>query len=174
MTLGSGEPEPPTPPFKISQPASNAEYGQCVIENTEPKESEWKAGDYSWVLYRKNASGTALLPVHETCINIVQNIADFHVQNKAHARSPRFSSLQGYYEALLRLYDRVTEWPFEQPELEDQLCSLYMEPTTYGSTKLEWEHRYYVLELFGVIDHWFARNSPRDDCWDVRKTPELK
>lgn len=174
LTLESGEPEPPTPPFKVSQPASNAEYGQCVIENAEPKQSEWKAGNNSWVLYRKNVSGTALLPVHETCITIVRNIAGFHSQNRAHARNPKFSSLQGYYEALLRLYDRLTEWPFEQPELEDQLCSIYLEPTIYGSTKLEWEHQYYVLNPFTVIDDWLARNGPPDECWEVRKTPELK
>lgn len=49
-----------------------------------------------------------------------------------------------------------------------------LEPTMYGFTKLEWEHQYYVLDPCTVIDDWLARNGLRDECWEVRKIPELK
>ena len=65
-----------------------------------------------------------------------------------------YTSLQGYYEALLRLHDRLTSWPYDDPDAEEQLSRVYYGPFEYGRYALEWEHGYYGAARFATGLGW--------------------
>ncbi|KAL8788412.1 MAG: hypothetical protein Q9195_007291 [Heterodermia aff. obscurata] len=86
--------------------------------------------------------------MHETCIEILQRVGQHNKVSIAPDATVNYTSLQGYYDALLRLHDRLTSWPYDDPEAEEQLEKFHPYPSEYGCHKLEWEHQYYGAARF--------------------------
>ena len=106
------------------------------------------------MLLEKRASGTVLYPLHETCIETLQRIAQYNALRNAPCDAMDYISLQGYYEALLRLHDRLTSWPYGCSDAEEQLSRFHAYPFEYGSFALEWEHQYYGAARFANGSDW--------------------
>lgn len=78
----------------------------------------------------------------------------------------RFTRLASYYEALLHLHDRNTEYAYEShsdPPQEQGLHEPYR--ADYGRYRLEWEHGYYGGTRFADGSTWYM--EPR---WEVGKS----
>lgn len=151
----SNDTETSKTPFGISPPARKAEFGCCFIEGRDSYGSEFSCWNGKrWELLEKGTSGTVLYPLHETCIEIVRRVAQYNRSCNAPYNTVDYTSLQGYYEALLRLHDRLTSWPWDDPDAEEQLSRFHPYPTEYGSYKLEWEHQYYGAARFADGSGW--------------------
>ena len=63
------------------------------------------------------------------------------------------ANLESYYESLIRVHDRLTEFPWE--DSLDQEHDIY-EPwySSYGYAKLEWLHGYYGAARFADVSIW--------------------
>ena len=142
-------------PFGVSPPAHDAEFRSCFIEGRDSHGSEfscWKGR--GWKLLEKRPPGTVLYPLHEACIDTVRRVAQYNGSYDAPDNTMDYTSLQGYYEALLRLHDRLTSWPYDDPDAEEQLGRFYVVAFEYGSYKLEWEHQYYGAARFADGSYW--------------------
>lgn len=65
----------------------------------------------------------------------------------------RYGALEDYYNAMLRLTERNTEWPWDSP-LARELSRYIAYSGEYGSYKLEWEHLYYGAARFANGSSW--------------------
>ena len=151
----SQDPETLKTSFGISPPAHVAEFRCCLIQGRQSYGSDFSCWEGKrWKLLEKSASGTVLYPLHETCIEIMRRIGRYNKMSNAPHQSLDFTSVQGYYEALLRIHDRLTSWPYDDPDAEKQLERFHAYPTEYGSYKLEWEHQYYGAARFADGSDW--------------------
>ena len=126
-----------------------------MIQGRESYDSDFSCWNGKrWKLLEKTALGTVLYPLHESCIEIVRRIGQYNKLFKASYSAVDYTSLQSYYDALLRLHDRLTQWPYDDPDAEEQLEKFYAYPTEYGSYKLEWEHQYYGAARFAYGSGW--------------------
>lgn len=120
-------------------------------------------------LLLKDDAGDVMFPVHDACIKVVQNFTRFQSGARTTAVPSDHALLRSHYEAFIRLYDRLTTWPYNQPELVDQLERTYRSPGFYGYGRLEWEHCYY--------NRMFPKNAYQllvSDCaWEVRSSHNL-
>jgi len=64
-----------------------------------------------------------------------------------------YGSLESYYDALLRLHERNTEYPYGT-DIEEEVARYNAYPSEYGHYKLEWEHRYYGAARFAGGSSW--------------------
>ena len=151
-------------PFGVSPPAHNAEFRSCFIEGRDSYGSEFSCSSgKGWMLLEKRPLGTVLYPLHETCIDTVRRVAKYNGLCKAQSKTMDYTSLQGYYEAILRLHDRLTDWPYGDPDAEEQLSKFHAYPSEYGAYSLAWEHQYYGAARFGDGSEWFWVPG-----WEVR------
>ena len=142
-------------PFEVSPPAYGAEFGCCSIQGRESYGSNFSCwGGKRWKVLVKAGRGVVLYPLHEACIEIVRRVGQFNKLCNAPSAISNYTSLEGYYEALLRLHDRLTSWPYGDPDLEEQLEKFHPYPGEYGSYKLEWEHQYYGAARFADGSGW--------------------
>ena len=65
----------------------------------------------------------------------------------------RYGALEDYYNAMVRLTERNTEWPWDTP-LAEELSRSFAYSEEYGSYKLEWEHLYYGAARFADGQSW--------------------
>ena len=74
---------------------------------------------------------------------------------------PKHASLKSYYETLIRVHERLTEFPYE--DYLDQEYDVY-EPVhaSYGYSKLEWDHGYYGAARFADGSTWYMEPG-----WEV-------
>ncbi|KAL6713503.1 hypothetical protein ACLMJK_008968 [Lecanora helva] len=94
-------------------------------------------------------------------------IANWHLQNKIDSNSTSFkyTTLEAYYEALLRLHDRNTEYPYGT-DIEEEVAKYTAYPGEYGSYKLEWEHQYYGASRFADGSSWWSEPGWEWICAD--------
>ena len=88
------------------------------------------------------------------CIEILRRIGQYNRFCEAAYSSVDYASFQGYYGAFLSLHDRLTSWPYDDPDAEEQLEESHAYPTEYGSYILEWEHQYYGAARFPDESDW--------------------
>ena len=156
MAARSGEHEDSGSSFEISGPAENAEFRSVSIRGHKWAASEWSCFDgLKWRVLDKNDNGVVLYPVHDACLSIIERIAARRSQCERNADGPssKYATLEGYYEGLLRLHDRNTEYPYGT-EIEDEVAKFTAYPSEYGSYKLEWEHQYYGASRFADGSAW--------------------
>lgn len=109
-------------PFGVSPPAHVAEFRCCFIEGRNSYGFEFSCWEGKrWQLLEKRALGSVLYPLHQTCIETVRRVAQYNRLCNAPHNTVDHTSLQGYYEALLRLHDPLTSWPYDDPGAEEQL-----------------------------------------------------
>ena len=149
LILHSGAREFPGEPFAIS-PRAEQDGRRCVIQGRSPRDSIW-ASEHgrTWRVFEKRDRMDPLLPIHNACIALVSEIT----QNGLSTSTVEYKCLMDYYKALVRLFERLTEWPWEQPELIAQLEHIGKTSTTYGSEGLDWEHGSYGW-AFGDLSDW--------------------
>ena len=152
--------ESPNQPFSVSPPGQEAYARSCSIAGRASRDSLWaRHGGILWRLFDTEVGNPSapLFPIHDTCIAMVRIIAKNHASSGLPC-TKNFASLEEYYNALTRLFERLTEWPSEQPELIAQLEQVGGSPTGYGSEKLEWEHGSYGWDLGSPVD-WIETDS---------------
>lgn len=81
----------------------------------------------------------------------------------SHLMTPSHGSLEGCYEALLRLHERTTEYPYGT-DIEEEVAKHTAYPSEYGQFKLEWEHQYYGAARFAEGSSWDMFEAG----WEVR------
>ena len=94
--------------------------------------------------------------MHEVCIAIATNVADCNHFNKPDpAVDAGFMGFSSYYQSLLRLHKRNTQYPFES---EEEIWDSMIDPckTWYACYNLEWEHVYYGASQFGNGNSWIC------------------
>lgn len=74
-------------------------------------------------------------------------------EQKSSLTTPCYGSLENYYEALLRLHECNTKYPYGT-EIEEEVAKHTDYPCEYGGYKLEWEHRYYGADRFAEGSSW--------------------
>ena len=81
----------------------------------------------------------------------MQKKAHLNLQRAKPDSCAKYTSLQTYYETLIRLHEQLTQLPYE--DFED---SIMYEPwlSRYGSSKLEWNHGYYGAARFTYVFTW--------------------
>jgi len=164
LAVRSGEHHDSSLDFETSGPASNAEFRSVSIKGQNSGASEWSCFDgRKWKVFEKNDNGVVLYPIHDACLWIMDRVAARRSQNKhdTDGTLPKCATLEAHYEALLRLHDRNTEYPYGT-DIEDEVAKITAYPSEYGSYKLEWEHQYYGASSF-ADGSWWAFESG----WEV-------
>ena len=130
--------ESPDQAFSISPPGQEAYAGSCEIAGRASKDSLWaQNGGILWRLLDAGVdkASAPLFPIHDACIAMVQIVAASHASTKLPSNR-NFTLLEDYHDASIRLFERLTEWPWEQPKLIDQLEEVGGDSCGYGP--LDW------------------------------------
>ena len=139
-------------PFVISPPASKAEFRTVFIEiedldNLSRETFKRHVKFRAWGVYQR--LGVVNYPLHDACLEILQRVS----LRNATCGNTRYGTLEGHYDAMLRLHERNTAWPWDTP-LAEELSRHIAYPREYGSYKLEWEHLYYGAARFANGSSW--------------------
>ena len=152
------------PTFAVSPPAGEAEFRSVYIAHTDPATSEWGCvAGVKWRIFDQNDDGVVLYPVHDACIFFMQKMAHLNLQSAKPGSLAKHTSLKSYYETLIRVHERLTEFPHEDQE------QYLFEPwhVNYGYSKLEWDHGYYGAARFADGSTWYMEPG-----WEVSKYPQ--
>lgn len=134
--------------FAISPPACGAQFRHVAIKIDHPDNVRRESADIrQWGVYQR--SGVVICPLHDACLEIIQRVS----LNNATCGNSRYGTLEGHYDAMLRLHERNTEWPWDTP-LAEELSQYVAYPQEYGSYKLEWEHLNYGAARFADGSSW--------------------
>ena len=118
-----------------------------------------------WSVFDQNDHGVVLYPVHDACLFIMRKMAHQNLQRAKPDSLAKYTSLESYYETLIRVHERLTEYSYE--EYSDQEQDHY-EPyhADYGRYKLEYEHGYYGAARFADGFTWDVESG-----WEVGNCP---
>lgn len=118
-----------------------------------------------WSVFDQSDDGVVLYPVHDACIFIMRKMAHRNFQRAKPHSLAKYTSLKSYYEALMRVHERLTEYPYEgYSDHEQDRYEPYH--ADYGRYRLEWEHGYYGAARFADGLTWY-----KEPGWEVGKCP---
>ena len=155
------------PTFAVSPPASEAEFRSVYIADTDPSASEWGCRNGTkWSVYDQNDDGVVLYPIHDACIFFMQKMAHLNLQRAKPDSRAKHTSLKSYYETLICVHERLTEFPDEE-SLDEELHMFEPWHANYGYSKLEWDHGYYGAARFADGSTWYMEPG-----WEVGRCPQ--
>ena len=116
-----------------------------------------------WSVFDQDEDGVVLYPVHDACIFVLRKMAcRNHQRAKPNSRG-KYINLESYYQTLIHLHERLTEYPYDEysDQEQDQYAPYHAD---YGRYKLEWDHGYYGAARYADGLTWDVEPS-----WEVSR-----
>lgn len=116
-----------------------------------------------WSVFDQNDDGIVLYPLHDACILFIQKMAHLNLQRTKPESRAKHTSLKSYYETLIRVHERLTEFPYGD-SLNEERYNYEPWHSSYGVSKLEYDHGYYGAARFADGSTWYMEAG-----WEVGK-----